>query len=124
MNKVTRGGATVLPCLLAATAMNIGVAAAGTTTYKYDGGYEFRDADVTTTILFNGGHPKESVLLWADGPNGPLRYSVTMFQGNKVVWSAADQSNRVYSVGGNVSRIVMTRQCACGGRNGVQPRAR
>ncbi len=124
MNRVTRAVATVGISLLAATFIDGGVASAGTTTYRYDGGYEFRDGDVTTTILFNGGHPKENVLLWADGPGGPIKYNVTMYQGNNVVWSAANQSNRVYSVGNNVSRIVMTRQCPCGGRNGVQPRSR
>lgn len=124
MNNVARVGAVAMLALMAATSMNNGIASAGTTTYRYDGGYNFRDPDVTTTILFNAGHPTENVLLWADNPNGPIGYSVTMYQGNSVVWSAANQSNRVYSVGGNVSRIVMTRNCGCGARNGVQPRAR
>lgn len=124
MNKIARVGAAVTLSLLAATSMNCAIASAGTTTYRYDGGYNFRDADVTTTIYFSAGHPKENVLLWADNANGPIRYSVTMYQGNGPVWSAASQSNRVYSVGSNVSRIVMTRDCGCGGRNGVQSRAR
>lgn len=124
MKKVSRIGAAVLLPVLAAMSINSGVADAGTTTYRYDGGYEFRDADVTTTILFNAGHPKENVLLWADNASGPLRYNVTMYQGSSAVWSATNQSNRVYSVGTNISRVVMTRQCPCGGRNGVQPRAR
>lgn len=124
MNKVTGAIANVVFSLLAMIAVSNGVASAGTTTYRYDGGYEFRDADVTTTIHFNAGHPKENVLLWADNANGPIRYRVTMYQGNSAVWSAANQSNRVYFVGNNVSRVVMTRDCPCGGRNGVQPRAR
>ena len=124
MNKSARVGAIAVLAVLAATSINNGVASAGTTTYRYDGGYNFRDPDVTTTILFSPGHPAENVLLWADNPNGPIGYGVTMYQGNSVVWSAANQSNRVYAVGSNVSRIVMTRNCACGARNGVQPRAR
>lgn len=124
MTKFICAAAITALSLFAATFINNGVASGGTTTYKYEGGYEFRDADVTTTIFFNAGHPKENVLLWADNANGPLRYNLTMYQGNSVVWSATKQSNRVYSVGGNVSRIVMTRECGCGGRNGVQSRAR
>ncbi|MCW4355222.1 hypothetical protein ONR57_18110 [Hoyosella sp. YIM 151337] len=124
MKKLGRIGSAVVLSLLLGVSVNTGIASAGSTTYVYSGNYSFRDSDVTTTIHFTPGHPTERVLLWADNASGYLLYSVTMYQGSKVVWSATNQTNRVYSVGSNVSRIVMKRNCDCGGRNGVQPRAR
>lgn len=124
MKKITRIGAALALSLLAGISVDTGIASAGSTTYTYSGNYQFRDADVTTTIYFRSGHPTERVLLWADNPNGNLLYRVTMYQGNTAVWSATNQSNRVYSVGSNITRIVMTRNCACGGRNGVLPVSR
>ncbi|WP_280475196.1 hypothetical protein [Nocardia farcinica] len=44
-----------------------------------------------------------------------------MYQGATQVWSASGQQNRVYVVGSNVSRIVVSRDCGCTGRNGVMP---
>ncbi|AEF40240.1 hypothetical protein [Hoyosella subflava] len=124
MKNFGRIGSAVALSLLLGISVNTGIASAGSTTYVYSGNYEFRDRDLTTTIHFTPGHPKENVLLWANNPSGYLLYSVTMYEGNKVVWSATNQTNRVYSAGSNVSRIVMKRNCDCGGRNGVQARAR
>lgn len=120
MNTITRIGAAAALAIVTATSV-AATASAGSVTYVHSGNFQYRDADVTTTIYFKSGHPSYNVLLWADQPGGSLTYSVWMYQGNTQVWSAANQSNRVYSVGSNVSRIVMTRNCACG-RNGVQPR--
>jgi len=79
----------------------------------------FADNDKTTTMNLKSGHPTYNIYLggWAkQAGNGNVAasYNITMYQGNKVVWSAANQTARTYSVGGNVTKVVMTRNVNTG----------
>ncbi len=72
----------------------------------------YRDRDQTTTINLRSGVTTNIRLSSSTSSNaqtGEAKYNVTMYQGNKVVWSATNQTTRVYTVGGNVTKIVMTR---------------
>ncbi|TWS23980.1 hypothetical protein FK268_10045 [Tsukamurella sputi] len=121
MNKSTRFGAALALSVLAAATVGT-TASAETITYGRGPNFEFRDPGLGTTVYFTPGHPAHNVRLWADNEAGGLTFSVRMFSGDEMVWSAADQSDRVYFVGSNVTRIQMSRDCMCAGRNGVQAR--
>ena len=121
MNKSTRIGAALALSVLAGTTLGA-TASAETITYGRGANFEFRDPGVGTTVYFTPGHPAHNVRLWAESEAGNLTFSVRMFAGEEMVWSAADQSDRVYFVGSNVTKIEMSRDCLCPGRNGTQAR--
>ncbi|KAA8890094.1 hypothetical protein F3087_01905 [Nocardia colli] len=121
MKKLVRAGAVLGFTLLAMISVDA-TASAGTVTYVHNGAFRYMDPDVTTTINFSPGHPFYRVLIWSENVNpGYLNNTVRMYQGATQVWSASGQKNRVYDVGSNVSRIVVSRDCGCTGRNGVMP---
>ncbi|CAM3175476.1 hypothetical protein [Tsukamurella hominis] len=121
MNKSTRIGAALALFALAATTLGA-TASADTITYGAAANFEFRDPGLETTVYFAPGHPAHNVRLWADSEAGNLTFSIRMFAGEDVVWTASGQSDRVYFVGSNVTKIEMSRDCMCRGRNGVQAR--
>ncbi|TCJ96879.1 hypothetical protein [Nocardia alba] len=120
---MTRARVLVAGCMaaFAVSVASSGVASAGT----YNNAWGAIDSDVTTTMNWPNGHPAFTLNLWANRNCGgsicSTTYSVWMYNsGGALVWSAGAQSNRYYSVGGNVTRVVIKRDCACAGQNHAQ----
>ncbi|WP_280432906.1 hypothetical protein [Nocardia brasiliensis] len=116
-----RGFAVGCMAAFAVAVANPGVALSGT----FNNVWGAFDPDVSTTLIYPNGHPTFTLNLWSDQNCGgglcTATYSVWMYNASgALVWSAGSQSNRYYSVGGNVTKVVMTRNCGCAGHNYAQ----
>lgn len=85
------------------------------------------DAAVSSTLTYPNGHPSLTLNVWSDRNCGgtlcTATYSIWMYNsGGGLLWSAGSQGNRNYSVGSNVTRIVINRDCSCAGHNYTQKR--
>lgn len=101
-------GALAVPALLVAPA-----AVATTFTNKYSGS----DAMKTTTLKYSAGHKAFTLRVWVNayGAFVSNKYSVKMYDRyDRQVWSASSQTARNYTVGKNVTKVVITRSASQG----------
>ncbi|WP_395242835.1 hypothetical protein ACGGZK_11725 [Agromyces sp. MMS24-K17] len=70
----------------------------------------------STTLYYKNPHGNFNLRIWVTKahPTAPSdRYSVSFYDNaGRLVWSAANQGDRVYGVGGNVTKIVVQRAAA------------
>lgn len=101
-------GAIAAPTLLVAPA-----AVATTFTNKYSG----NDAMKTTTLKYSFGHGTFTLRVWVNayGAFVSNKYSIKMYDRyDRQVWSASSQTARNYTIGKNVTKVVITRSAATG----------
>lgn len=100
--------------VVALTLMLVGGGSAQAATFSNN--YDGQDSYIysgSTTLNYSNGHPAFNENIWADGgssgsrPNWP--YSIRMYNASgQQVWSALNQTNRIYYTGSNVTKIVIT----------------
>lgn len=114
----------VVVALLAAGALLLGLpGSAGAGTFNNPVGTFERD--VSTTLTYPNGHASLRVNVWSDRDCGGTlcraTYSIRMYNaGGGLVYSGNVHTNGFYTVGGNVTRIVINRDCGCSGHNYTQ----
>lgn len=69
------------------------------------------NVDRTTELTYSA-HPKFNLRVWVSTlhPNATDKYKIEMFDSrNRRVWNASNQRARTYSIGSNVTKIVIVR---------------
>ncbi|MFC8528643.1 hypothetical protein [Nocardia sp. NPDC057227] len=108
--------ATALLFLLTLTSP--GVASANTYSEKNSGSDYIT---TSTTLKFGNPHGNFRLRVWvsknAGTANGTIndKYSIKLYDNsNRLLWSAGNQGDRTYDIGGNVTRIELVRNAAQG----------
>lgn len=110
---------TVLVGLIAAVALVFAVPAVASANTYNNSSSGSDSLTTTTTLNYTTAHGNFALRVWVTKNGGfsnwsiSDKYSIKMYDRyNRLLWSAADQRDRTYTIGGNVTRIVLQRNQA------------
>lgn len=109
---MTRLRKMIVVCVVATTLLAVVATAAYASTYNnVNSGSEYITS--STTLLFTNPHSNFNLRVWVTttGLFVSNKYSIKMYnKAGSLLWSADNQGDRVYSIGGNVTKIVLQRK--------------